>query len=181
MSVAVPARSADTELQRGASSPERVLESFLPEPASVDAASGTSRTPNGHVSSYHPALGPRGAMSRAADYPVNVRERWDGFVAEIYEDRSFRVEVKRAGGQDDLAVITEFELDEVSSSERSLVRAGAPLFLIVSRQRLPRGNVRTMSSIRFRRVAAWKEDELALAHERAEKSLQQMGMDTADQ
>lgn len=106
--------------------------------------------------------------------PVRVTDRWTGFVSEVFEDGFFEVELRTAAADGD-TILAEFRLDEVDDDDLDLVIQGAPVYVTSGLFRDGR-RVRTVASVRFRRLPPWSEEELTIAKERARKRMQRLGL-----
>lgn len=111
-----------------------------------------------------------------AELFVNVTDRWTGFVTRLFDDHSFQVELQSADQDErDDTTLVEFTIDEVTEEDRALVREGAPVYVTSGRLHT-RKRVRTVSSIRFRRLPNIAEEELQSARQRAGDRMEQLGM-----
>ncbi len=118
-----------------------------------------------------------GATQRAdlRSPPVTVTDRWEGVITEVVDDY-FAAEIKRTYGTG-TDLLGEFNLEAVDEDDRSLVRPGAWFYVIVGRTRALGRRSSTVSSLRFRRLPPWQEEDLSLVKQRAAKRRLQLGVD----
>lgn len=97
---------------------------------------------------------------------LQTRQLWEGTVTKVL-DNSFVATLRdktEPSNPDEQAL---FAFDEVSSDDRQLVRAGSSFYWVIGREQTPAGQVRNISSLRFRRVPAWTRSVLEQAAARA--------------
>lgn len=105
-----------------------------------------------------------------------IVRRYVGVVQEIHED-IFSAILSQAPEHDDL--VAEFVVDEVSDDDRELLKPGAWFYVSVEKQTWPDGRSSTLSSLRFRRLRRWTEEEIAIARERGLKMAQLLAPEDA--
>lgn len=99
---------------------------------------------------------------------TRIVRRWTAVVEDINEDVfTARLTPTRGGSGDDL--IADFSVEEVSDEDLPLLAPGAWFYVNVSKQTFSDGRQQTITSLRFRRLKKWSEDELEVAGERGKK------------
>lgn len=154
------------------------------EPTSRPATgSGSARPVDPGSSTGQPARHSSGSsrngeLTGPAPLPVVVTDRWEGVITEV-GDEYFVGELARTyGAGPDL--VAEFNLDAVDDDDRPLVQPGAWFYVIIGRVRGPGNRASTVSTLRFRRLPTWRDEELEGAKERAAKRRLQLGLDAGD-
>lgn len=119
-----------------------------------------------------------GEAPRLAPLPVSVTDRWEGVITEVGEDYFVGEMARTYGVGPDL--VAEFNIDAVDDDDRPLVQPGAWFYVIVGRVRGPGNRASTVSTLRFRRLPIWRDEDLQAARERAAKRRLQLGLDADD-
>jgi hypothetical protein len=98
-------------------------------------------------------------------YNFTVLEEWEGTVLSVEND-SFTAQLKSAipGTPEERA---SFTLDEVSDSDRDLIRDGAVFYWTVGSRFEFHGQKSLQSTLRFRRLPAWSQREIDRIQEHA--------------
>jgi hypothetical protein len=99
-------------------------------------------------------------------------QTWEGHVLDVSGD-SFVARLSDSTG-DDPEEEAEFPLDEISPIDRDLIAPGAVFYWSVGYRDRSNGQRSRESVIRFRRLPAWSERELADARERANELLDRL-------
>jgi hypothetical protein len=119
-----------------------------------------------------------GGRLTPASLALAVTDRWEGVVTEVGDDYFVGELTRTYGTGPDL--VAEFNLDTVDDDDRMLLEPGAWFYVIVGRVRGAGNRCSTVSTLRFRRLPIWKEEELTLAKERAIKRRLLLGLDDDD-
>ena len=98
---------------------------------------------------------------RAAPIQVSfvAEQEWEGYVTEIYGE-DFKAHLIDLSSED-IEEIAEFSINEVSNTQKELVKEGAVFRWSIGYERLRGGNKRKVSSIIFRRLPAWTKKDLS--------------------
>lgn len=100
-------------------------------------------------------------------------QKWEGVVTNITEDSfTARLTDLSETGPDEEA---EFSLEEVPESDRKLLSPGAVFYWCIGYFDTISGQRIRGSAIRFRRLPAWTEEELATARRQAEQTRNLLG------
>jgi hypothetical protein len=119
---------------------------------------------------YHKASVPK--------VPVRVSERWEGVVTELGD--GYLVARLVPLGREEPMLVGDIDIEQVDEDDRALVQEGASFYLNVGFVPLGSGRRSRVSSIRFRRLPPWREDDVAFLRERARKQWLAMGFDAAE-
>lgn len=93
----------------------------------------------------------------------DVLAKWEGIVLEIQED-SFTARLVDLSG-DYPEEEAEFDIEDVSPDDRSLLMAGAGFYWTLGYQTRPNGQRVRVSVVRFRRLPVWTSEEIAAARQ----------------
>jgi hypothetical protein len=121
----------------------------------------------GHVWTQLPRLSEVTRSDPGRPLRTRVIRRWTGVVEEVLDDLFVgRLTPSKKSAEE---LVAEFTTDEVSDDDLPLLRPGAWFYVNVAKQTFADGRQATISSLRFRRLSRWTEEELAIAEERAAK------------
>jgi hypothetical protein len=100
-------------------------------------------------------------------------QKWEGVVLEVWEDAFLArlVDLTRPGPDEE----AEFPLDEISEEDRPLVRPGAIFYWNIGYHDSSSGQRTRASIIRFRRLPAWRREEIEAARLEAERIRESIG------
>jgi hypothetical protein len=90
--------------------------------------------------------------------PITDMEVWEGSVTEV-EEGSFQA-ILLSAGDGTLRLSAEFRKADLSSDDKALLAPGASFYVTVWRVRHRDGRIEKRSSIGFRRLAPWRQDEI---------------------
>lgn len=143
----------------------------LETPQALEATEKAGRTEEpvhlGLVGAYLPRLSEVARSDPGRPLRTRIIRRWMGVVEDVLDDLFIgRLSPSENGGED---LVAEFTTDEVSEDDVPLLRPGAWFYVNVAKQTFADGRQATISSVRFRRLSRWSEEELQIAQERAAK------------
>ncbi len=94
-------------------------------------------------------------------------QKWQGVVVEVMKDTFFAKlnDLTEKGVEEE----AEFSLEEVSDEDKELVMPGGVFYWNIGYQVSYQGQQTRVSIIRFRRLPAWRKEELDAAKSRAQK------------
>ncbi len=101
-----------------------------------------------------------------------VLQQWEGCVIEILNDSFVGRIADRTEGE--TIEEAEFDLEEISDDDRSLVEIGAIFYWNIGYLEKSSGRTR-VSEIRFRRLPAWTQVELEEAKKKAQATREELG------
>lgn len=106
-----------------------------------------------------------GAVASSASHPV---AEWHGQVSKIYEN-FFVAELHGIFGESVSGTLEEAQIpiDEVDPNDRDLLREGAFFRLCIGYEISTRGNRRKFTEVIFRRMPAYRQEELEMARQQA--------------
>lgn len=149
----------------------QVASESLETPDSFQPAQRASRTEEGmrlgSLGGYLPRLSEVASSDPGRPLRTRVIRRWTGVVEDVLDDLFIGRLTPSEDGAEDL--VAEFTTDEVSEDDLPLLKPGAWFYVNVAKQSFADGRQSTISSLRFRRLSRWTEEELAIAEERAAK------------
>ncbi len=107
---------------------------------------------------------------------LRIRERWDGVVMEVHsEERFFTARVVPLG-RDEPELFADFHLDKVDEQDLPLVAVGALFFAISGYIPVGPGQRIQASTLRFRRLAKWRTDDVDFMRAAARKRRAALGL-----
>lgn len=158
------------------------------EPPASTAATGGEQTaaPTGIEGSKEAAL--RAAADAVAEQAVNrraqslpvrlrVTERWDGVVMELHPEEGLFTARVIPLGRDHPELYADFPMDRIDEQDLPLVREGALFFVISGYIPIGPGQRIQASTLRFRRLAKWRSDDLEFIRGLARKRRADLGLD----
>ena len=94
-------------------------------------------------------------------------QKWEGVVLEVQDDAFLArlVDLTHPGPDEE----AEFPLDEISEEDRPLVRPGAIFYWNIGYHDSSGGQRKRDTMIRFRRLPAWRREEIEAARQEAER------------
>ena len=119
------------------------------------------------------------STSRRADAPAPVAHQalaeWQGMVTEVGETH-FVAELQGKIGQGVSGSIEEARIpvDEVSPEDRELLRPGAFFRLCITRELTPHGSSRRYTQVVFRRMPAYRREDLEAARAEARELVREL-------
>lgn len=118
----------------------------------------------------------------AASLPVRLRitERWDGVVVECHPEEGLFTARVVPLGRDEPELFADFRLAKVDEQDLPLVREGALFFAIAGYIPVGPGQRVQASTLRFRRLARRRADDLEFIRASARKRRTALGLDAAD-
>lgn len=126
----------------------------------------------GAVGVYRPISS--SAVVRANSIVLETKQYWEGRVTGVRENEFVAVVRDRSNTQNpDEEVV--FGLDEISETDRALLKSGAGFYWFIGRERTPAGQQKNVSFIQFRRTPGLTRSALARAAKTAERLRGVMG------
>jgi hypothetical protein len=114
----------------------------------------------------------------SAPPPVRLRvtERWDGVVIEVHpKDGVFTARVVPLG-REEPELYADFRIDKVDEQDLPLVREGALFFAVTGFIPVGPGQRIQASTLRFRRLAKWRSDDVEFMRASARKRRTALGL-----
>jgi hypothetical protein len=107
--------------------------------------------------------------------PIRVTHRWEGTVVAV-DDDYFEAKLTPLSG-DGPEVLAELSLEDVSADDISLLAPGAVFYITVGQVRQAGGRIMRTSTVRFRRLGLWHEDDVRFLRARAKKRRAALGFE----
>ena len=130
----------------------------LPEIETYDAVSDEALDPP-------PLILPDSFLPSAAPQTMAALQEWEGRVEEIDGDTFVGILVDKTAGSGIEEERAELLLCDVQFADRSLLRVGAIFRWVIGYQTLQSGTRQRVSQIVFRRLPAWRKQDLGFAVE----------------
>ena len=139
------------------------------------AGATSSQTAEDAVRRWAAAVTVRRGVSDATviGYPtssLHTRQFWEGSVTDV-RNGEFTAIVQDRTNPDNPDEQVVFGFDEISDTDRSLVKPGAPFYWVIGLERTPAGQQKNISLIRFRRTPPLSRSALVRAKSRANEFL----------
>ncbi len=107
---------------------------------------------------------------------LRVKERWDGIVIEVHSEKRFFTAKVVPLGRDEPELFADFHIDKVDQQDRPLVAVGALFFAISGYIPVGPGERIQASTLRFRRLARWRTDDVEFMGAAARKRRAVLGL-----
>jgi len=96
-------------------------------------------------------------------------QEWEGYVTNIYEDKFLTNLIDITAKEDTATEEAEFDIDELSESDKDLLKIGAVFRWIIGYERTPAGVKKRVSQIVFRRLPQWSKSSIINADKQSKE------------
>ncbi len=99
---------------------------------------------------------------------LQTRQLWDGTVTQVFSDGFLATLVDKTdpNNPDEEAM---FEFGEVQEDDIDFVSPGSAFYWTIGSERTPAGQIRTVSSLQFRRIPTWTHAALEQVADRVQR------------
>ncbi|MBV9945546.1 MAG: hypothetical protein JOZ69_01705 [Myxococcales bacterium] len=144
---------------------------ILASPPSSPTVTGTSNVEQ-RLETFVPQRSPavenvvRLPVPTALDYTFDLRQQWEGVVAEVADDE-FAVVLRDTSNPQAPEFDAVLPLEEVPDEDLPLLKPGAVLYWTIGYEHTRSGQVKRVSTLRLRRLPAWSKADIERVEKRA--------------
>jgi len=96
-------------------------------------------------------------------------QEWEGYVTDIYEDKFLTSLIDITAKEDVATEEAEFDIEELSDSDKNLLKVGAVFRWIIGYERTPSGVKKRVSQVVFRRLPQWSQSSIRNADRKSKE------------